>query len=243
MKYIDIEGKKFGKLVVIEYTNIKNNCGRNMWKCKCDCGKEILTISGQLRNGHKTSCGCSHPHKFQDLTGKKYGKLTVIGFDGIIKRKTFSKYMWKCKCDCGNITKTTGHSLKSGNTLSCGCLLKRSNKDNPIYKGYEEISSSIFNVIIRRSKYNKMACNISIKYIWDLFIKQNRKCALSGLDLRFPKNYNDYGNASLDRIDSDEGYIIGNVQWVHKDINQMKSNHKEHYFIDLCKKVAENKNF
>ena len=44
--------------------------------------------------------------------------------------------------------------------------------------------------------------------------------------------------ASVDRIDSTKGYLKGNVQWVHKSINQMKSNRTDEEFIALCKAVA-----
>ena len=47
--------------------------------------------------------------------------------------------------------------------------------------------------------------------------------------------------ASLDRIDSNKGYTIDNVQWVHKDINKMKMDLEEDVFIDNCKLIIENK--
>ena len=46
------------------------------------------------------------------------------------------------------------------------------------------------------------------------------------------------GTASLDRIDSSKGYIQGNIQWVHKRINQMKWDSEENDFINWCKLVA-----
>lgn len=53
----------------------------------------------------------------QDLTGKRFGKLTVLEYDR-------EKQKWKCKCDCGNITyKTTGHL--NSNAVSCGCKQKQ----------------------------------------------------------------------------------------------------------------------
>ena len=77
--------------------------------------------------------------------------------------------------------------------------------------------------------------------MWDLFIKQNRKCALSGLELSFPKINGDQSyTASIDRIDSSLGYIEGNVQWVHKDINIMKNKYDQDYFIQMCKLISEN---
>ena len=79
-----------------------------------------------------------------------------------------------------------------------------------------------------------------MKYAWEQFLKQNRNCALSGEALRFQtKCKSSDGTASLDRIDSSHGYIGGNVQWVHKDINYMKMDLDNAKFIDWCRKVAQ----
>ena len=49
--------------------------------------------------------------------------------------------------------------------------------------------------------------------------------------------------ASLDRIDNTKGYTQDNVQWVHKDINRIKSDLSQEYFLTLCKTVVDwNKN-
>lgn len=53
-----------------------------------------------------------------DLTGKRFGKLVVIGLAGIVNRKT----QWTAVCDCGNKTIVAGSTLNCGNTKSCGCL-------------------------------------------------------------------------------------------------------------------------
>jgi uncharacterized membrane-anchored protein len=80
--------------------------------------------------------------------------------------------------------------------------------------------------------------NISKDYILDLFKKQNKKCALSGLDLTL--DYNLENTASLDRIDSNEGYIKDNVQWIHKKINKMKMELDQQEFISFCKLITQN---
>lgn len=54
-----------------------------------------------------------------DLTGKRFGKLTVMERDGINKHR---QALWKCACSCGNEITVSTSSLKSGNTKSCGCL-------------------------------------------------------------------------------------------------------------------------
>jgi hypothetical protein len=54
-----------------------------------------------------------------DLTGKKYGRLTVVRRD---ENNTFKQAMWLCRCECGNEKVIFGQSLKDGRTKSCGCL-------------------------------------------------------------------------------------------------------------------------
>lgn len=56
------------------------------------------------------------PPKVDDLTGKKFGRLTAIGYIGQSK--------WRCVCECGNTSETKASALKSGKSKSCGCLAK-----------------------------------------------------------------------------------------------------------------------
>lgn len=83
--------------------------------------------------------------------------------------------------------------------------------------------------------------NITLDQLWDLFVMQNSKCALSGLPIRFhnPGEKCTAQTASVDRIDSNLGYTIDNVRWVHKTINLMKMDLPNQQFIHLCKKVAK----
>jgi hypothetical protein len=57
MKIKDIKNQKYGRLLVIEYAG-KGKNRRALWKCKCDCGKEIVACGHCLRNGNTKSCGC-----------------------------------------------------------------------------------------------------------------------------------------------------------------------------------------
>ena len=57
MKQLNLTGKRFGKLVAIK-TAGKTKNGAYLWKCKCDCGNEIIANVGNLKNGHTKSCGC-----------------------------------------------------------------------------------------------------------------------------------------------------------------------------------------
>lgn len=117
------------------------------------------------------------------------------------------------------------------------------------WTGYGEISGSTFhkikNLAVQR-KNRKLEFSITIEYMWNLFLEQNRKCVYSDIILTFAKHKkehtNSLGTASLDRIDSSKGYIKGNVQWVHKKINIMKQAMSHEEFIEWCKLIAKKYN-
>jgi hypothetical protein len=82
-------------------------------------------------------------------------------------------------------------------------------------------------------------CSIDEMDIYNIWVKQNKKCALSGMYVQFhsiPK----LSTASVDRIDSRKDYTLDNIQILHKDINLSKRIYTDEYYIYLCKLVAEN---
>ena len=108
----DLTGQTFGRLTVFGRT------GKNgMWRCMCTCGRVIETNKTGLLNGTRKSCGCG---KKDDLTGRRFGRLTVLYDTGTTK--PYHGPIWHCKCDCGNEVDVVAGSLKNGNTRSCGCL-------------------------------------------------------------------------------------------------------------------------
>lgn len=118
------------------------------------------------------------------------------------------------------------------------------NNKSPAWKGYKEISRTYFGSIIKSAKERNIPFEITIEYIWDLFLSQNRKCALSNVDIAFNtvgQKYKRFQTASLDRINSKMGYIKGNVQWVHKTLNHMKMALDEDEFVKWCNLVTSHK--
>lgn len=119
-RLIDLVGKRFGRLVVL---NREANKGiQPMWRCRCDCGNEVVVQGCNLRGGETRSCGCyvidrNRETHFIDITGNRYNYLTVISRAGNIGKEP----AWNCLCDCGNMTVVTGSNLKSENIISCGC--------------------------------------------------------------------------------------------------------------------------
>lgn len=114
-------------------------------------------------------------------------------------------------------------------------------REHASWKGYGEISGRLFYSIKRHAIERNLLFLISLEQIWDLFLKQNRKCALSGIDLKFSSSARSSdGTASLDRIDSLKGYTVDNVQWVHKELNEMKMNMQESKFFQWIELVHKN---
>ena len=179
-----------------------------------------------------------HTRKLRlDLTGKKIGKLIPIKWTKFNGRHRY----WLCKCDCGNEKEIAATHLIRGLVNSCGCDQFRIGERNNAWKGCGGISGAYFSSIKRHANKRKIQFNVNIEYLWNLFQEQKGKCALSGLDLTFPSKYKERYTASLDRIDSLKGYNEGNVQWILGDINWMKNNFNQEYFIDICKKIANNR--
>ena len=131
-RIIDITGQRFGKLTVIRRKeNDKNDPIKQRrlgawWYCDCDCGtKDFIAKGSYLRAGRVQSCGCynkeaSHDKNMIDLTGQRYGMLTVI--EEVKDIRQSGSIIWKCLCDCGNETYASSNSLRTGNKVSCGCL-------------------------------------------------------------------------------------------------------------------------
>lgn len=174
---------------------------------------------------------------FDKYINKKFGKLTVIKSAGYDKK---SHPMLECLCDCGKVVKKRGYSLLCGDVKSCGCDSRKRGRDHKNYAGYEEISSSLWSTIKHHAKTRNIDFQLTIQEIWELFLKQNRKCALTGIELFFAdtrKKYNET-TASLDRINSKGIYEISNVQWIHKKVNTLKWDLSTEELIKWCQLIT-----
>jgi hypothetical protein len=164
-------------------------------------------------------------------SGQIFGMLTLIKPNG--KSKNDGGTRWLCKCGCGNHITVPQSRLKNNRVKSCGCWRKR--KQNHLWKGYCAISGSRVSEIRLRAKNKNLDFDLDAKFLWNLYVNQKKKCAITGEEL-------DIGiDGSLDRIDSSKGYIKTNVWWVKKDINKMKLDFPLDQFIDLCEQVVKNK--
>lgn len=185
-----------------------------------------------------------------NLTGKKFGKLSIISFSHT-ERKGKTRWIgyWHAICDCGVKLLVTTRALKESKRLepSCGCLfinkLKNTNGDrNPKWRGLGPIPGKMFSSLKRGAIDRGLEFNITLNDMLDQLLLQNYTCALTGDKLHFQttSKSSKESNASLDRIDSSRGYIKENIQWVLKSINRMKFDLPQDLLIELCEKVTNN---
>lgn len=163
--------------------------------------------------------------------GTKIGKYTVCDITPVYKNRN---HYVLCKCKCGIVKLVKSTDLKSKKSTQCIKCAKVAQ-----FRGYGELSGKYFGNIKYDAHRRNIIFNVSKKYLWNLYIQQNKKCALSNLPIEF-NNTLTKATASLDRIDSSRGYVKGNVQWVHKHVNFMKCSYDELYFIDMCEKIVIN---
>lgn len=182
-----------------------------------------------------------------DLVGFKFGKFEVIKKIGSVGSGSRKRITWLCLCECGNYREYTTAAINQANVISCGCYLgsKERSRNNKLWNGYEDIHGRVWGHIKSGALRRGYKFDVTMKDAWDIFVKQNKKCALTGLDIHFSDTIRQHENgestASLDRIDSTKGYTKDNVQWVHKKVNIMKNVYSEEEFVNLCKLVVEHK--
>ena len=167
-----------------------------------------------------------------DLTGLKFGKLSVIERAGSTKHGAVK---WRCVCECGNETIVIGDELRKGNTRSCGCLAKEvtstrmkgkapKNKTHgkagtPVYKEWSQMKRRCFNPEDKSyANYGGRGIMVCDKWrdSFEAFYEDVSKLPRFG-----EKGY------SLNRIDNDGNYEPNNVEWAtnKEQSNNRRSNH------------------
>jgi len=114
------------------------------------------------------------------------------------------------------------------------CCRNQKSKANGSWRGYEDISRTYINQVKNGAALRGHSYELEDKDLWNLWLKQEGKCAYTGWELTLGKD------ASLDRKDSSVGYVVSNIQWLHKDVNLAKQRYDEDYFIKMCEDIAEN---
>lgn len=180
--------------------------------------------------------------KLIDLTGKKFGKLTVL------KRAENNKHrqpQWLCKCDCGNETVVVGQKLRTGHTKSCGCIvyeqkprLTHGMTSTPLFTRWIGMKSRCNNP--KNKKYNRYGGRgIKVCDEWENDFMAFYNWAISN---GFEESL------SIDRIDNNKGYSPDNCRWATP--RQQANNTRRNIIVerdgekvtlsDLCRNLGLN---
>jgi len=190
--------------------------------------------------------------KYLDRTGMRYGRLKVISQQGKEKR---GKYLWLCKCDCGNKKIVVGDNLSSGKSKSCGCLkeefLAKKGNQFGLYKDRELAMLRVqYSHLKRRHTQNKMRGDIMD---FENFRKLSKSpCKYCGL--KYSKIIEDRQNETkkgklnsrhilkingIDRVNNNIGYTNKNSVSCCKVCNFAKHTQTEKDFYKWVKKIYE----
>ena len=175
-----------------------------------------------------------------DLTGQRFGKLVVK--KQLEKRGNRGQIRWECACDCGNKHITSGESIRSGKSKSCGC-----NRKTPPNKNKDRESAiwkQLYNSTInKRNRKWKVKGDISLE---DFIFFSKEPCYYCGLEnSNTARDIRDGREISktvlkfngIDRSDSSKGYWSNNVVTCCKHCNTAKNTMSEKEFISFIQRV------
>ena len=190
---------------------------------------------GRQANNKKKERRVFMKSRFEDLTGRKFGRLTVIErAEDHIQPNGKHQIQWLCKCDCGSEVIVRGSNLKNGNTKSCGCLQKEMTSVlNQLHNGSLSVRG------LSRSKIYVAWCNMKQRCLNE----NNRQYKYYGgrgikvCDewLEFEQFYcwamvNGYNDTlTLDRVNVDGNYEPKNCRWV--DMKTQQNNTRRNHQI------------
>ena len=228
-------GDKFGEWIVIGPMYIKN--GHSYVTVQCKCGKIQDLCLSDLKSGRAHMCrNCAARNRGPELKiGDKSKHWTIIENPVLHGGSMY----YKVQCDCGKSTRLISASefLNPCKAQMCmKCAAKKRGLENHLQSSYEELYRFKYNKLQRNAQSRNIEFSLSKEYLWNLYISQNKKCAITGDDLP------ELDKASLDRINSNLGYVEGNVQWVTKQANLSKHIMTMQELYDFCEKVLKHAN-
>ena len=147
-----------------------------------------------------------------DITGRRFGRLTVLGFS----HRKGNRLFWLCICDCGTEIAIRGYSLTTGRTASCGCFREEVLHDVHLKHGHRK----------RNQRHHRSPTYIS----WQsMFIRcYNPKCAswprYGGKGIKVCERWHDFSaflkdmgerpaGMTLHRLDHNKDYEPSNCEW------------------------------
>lgn len=168
--------------------------------------------------------------QYIDLTGRRYGRLTVIDFS----RRGNNKVYWNCECDCGNTKEVSSSHLGSGTTKSCGCLKRETSRktrtNHGLSKGTDGKVTRLFQIWGAMKKRctnpndksykNYGARGITFHEDWSEYINFHNWAMANGYE----------NGLSIERVDNDGDYEPVNCKWI--ELADQARNRRSSVFVD-----------
>lgn len=187
--------------------------GSRFWLCECRCGTRRAIRAWPLSSGRSQSCGClksvAAHNRGVDLSGKTFGRLTVISLDPT--RSPTKQRIWNCSCVCGVKTKSRAGDLVHGKATSCGCV--RRERATATNRTHGMSNTGIYHTWqdMKNRCYNPNATG------YENYGGRGITVCMAWLE-SFESFYKDMGDppfvgASIDRRNNNERYAPGNCRW------------------------------
>jgi len=177
--------------------------------------------------------------KRQDLTGKRFGRLTAVK---LIEDSKRSKHMWRCECGIEKEILTI--NVTSGHVVSCGCYLKEIAAKNASTRNRKPDGVAAFNHIYRgykaRANNRKQEFSLNEEQFRNLIIQPCYYCGIEPLheyNVYKAKNSGTFLYNGVDRIDSSKGYTIDNTVTCCWMCNRAKGENSVKEFMDWSKRL------
>lgn len=173
--------------------------------------------------------------------GERYNSFEVLRYE--------TRHKVHVRCSCGYEGTRRADHLESGRTRMCKSCASKETAEKyppPVHtKSVGDLGGTYYSMLRIGARKRGLEWSVSRDYLWSIF---TGRCSVTGREINLStklKGSNgtgvDWGsfNASLDRIDSSIGYIEGNVQWVHKEINWFKNSYSMKDFVQMCTEVYQ----
>jgi len=239
MKQLKCEvGERYGLWEVIDNKIIVKS-GHRYVLVKCACGKKQLSCLSDLKSSRTSSCkSCSARVRRRKVEiGNSFKEWLVINGPKVSQR---GHVLWQVECSCKTNTRWMQANELTSKTrcLKCiNCAAMDRGFDQTKRNGrIGNLTKTKYSKVARTAKARNIPFVVSMNFLWQLYLKQGQKCAITGDKLC------SITEASLDRIDSSKGYTEDNVQWVSKQANLSKHLMSMQELQEFCKKVLNNAN-
>lgn len=221
-----VSGDMFGAWTVVAELPM-DGAGRAA-RIRHSCGNVIDRSLASLRNDGTPRCWMCRPPRGQ--MPARVGPWTILEE----LTSNGKKRRVRAKCDCGVEATRLWCDIRI--TARCPHVRERG-PTSVLWKGCGELSSTHFSEVRGGAIARDLAFDITIEELWALFVAQNRRCAISGVPLSMG-TAKGRPTASVDRIDSLLGYVAGNLQWVHRDVNLMKRSMTDAELVRWCRLIV-----